>query len=86
MNKKFNTNEGVLNEHRFTYFVSNERYYLEFVVTLYWSKNVETHQNEFDFKIVFNIIEICPLPPNPTQKCKVLIFSYLFKEEVLSVF
>jgi hypothetical protein len=26
------------------------------------------------------------LPPNPTQKCKVLIFSYLFEEEALSVF
>jgi hypothetical protein len=27
-----------------------------------------------------------PCPPNPTQKCKVLIFSYLFEEEALNVF
>jgi hypothetical protein len=27
-----------------------------------------------------------PPPPNPTQKCKLLIFYYLFEEEAMNVF
>jgi hypothetical protein len=36
--------------------------------------------------MVFNTKKICHLQPNPIEKCKVLIFFYLFKEEALSVF
>jgi hypothetical protein len=66
-----------------TYFVSSEWYSLEFIVTLYQFQNVETHQNKLDFKMVFSTEKICP---PPTQKCKLLIFSYLFEEDTLNVF